>query len=265
MRGRRLSVAIVAAISGTRSRFRPRGAAQPASSRQAAEAAGVTDQDREHWAFQKVHRPACPALARPSDAGPNADRRLSARAAWQEKNLDLSPAGRQADSLAAGVSRSGRPSAQPEEVGRLRGRPVARRVCPPGRSPAGFAAVRRALGPALARRRRLCRHGRLRHRRQQHHLERRQVEVPRLRDRRLQRRQALRPVPHRATRRRRAGRLAARPAFHAGNPRRPDRDGLPPHGPRSDARAGEQYPAQLLRRAPRHGRDAGKQPVRASR
>ena len=78
-----------------------------------------------------------------------------------------------------------------------------RRLRPRGRPAARLAALRRALGPALARRRPLCRHqGR------RAHVRRRpgpalRLHLPRLRDPGLQRGHALRPVHPRAARRRR--------------------------------------------------------------
>ncbi len=89
MRGRRLSVAIVAAISGLAPLFVR--AAQPPSGtpRQTAAAAPVTDQDREYWTFQKVHRPPVPALHDQSAAHTPIDAFLLAKMA--EKKLALSP------------------------------------------------------------------------------------------------------------------------------------------------------------------------------
>ena len=81
--------------------------------------------------------------------------------------------------------------------------------------------LRRAVGPALAGRGRIRGYRRLRHRRHQHHSQRRQVALPRLCHPRVQRGQAVRPVPHRAARRRRALRLAAGQALHAGRSARP--------------------------------------------
>ena len=236
------------------------GEPQSGAPRQAAEAAAVTDQDREHWAFQKVHRPRVPGLRDQSAAQTPIDAFLLAKLA--EKKLALSPPADKSTLLRrAYLDLHGLPPS-PQEVAEFVADPA----------PDAFA---RRIDRLLASPRFGERWGRhwldvvgyadtvgFDTDANKHHLECRQVEVPRLRDLRLQRRQAVQPVPHRATGRRRAGRLAARPAFHAGNPRRPRRYGLPPHGPRPDARAGEQYPAQLLRRAARHGRDAGKQPVR---
>jgi hypothetical protein len=104
MHGRRLSVAIVAAIWGLAPFFVPAappqsgaprsgasrsGASQSGAPRQAAEAAAVTDQDREHWAFQKVHRPHVPTLHDQSAARTPIDAFLLAKLA--EKQLTLSP------------------------------------------------------------------------------------------------------------------------------------------------------------------------------
>jgi Protein of unknown function (DUF1553)/Protein of unknown function (DUF1549) len=94
MRGRRLSVAIVAAIWGLAPFFvhaapPQSGAPQSGAPRQAAEAAAVTAQDREHWAFQKVHRPRVPALSDHANARTPIDAFLLAKLA--EKKLALSP------------------------------------------------------------------------------------------------------------------------------------------------------------------------------
>ena len=71
-------------------------------------------------------------------------------------------------------------------------------------------ALRRALGPALARRRPLRRLQRPRRERRP----RQRLAVPRLRHRRVQRRQAVRPVPARADRRRPAARRPTPPTRH---------------------------------------------------
>ena len=87
----------------------------------------------------------------------------------------------------------------PEEVERFVRRPLSRCLAAPGRPPARFARVRRALGAALARRGALRRERRLRVR----HAPRRRLALSRLRDPVDSRGQAVRPVPARATRRRR--------------------------------------------------------------
>ena len=71
-------------------------------------------------------------------------------------------AGRPADPDPPRHVRPDRAAADARGGRRLRGRPVARRLRPPGRPPAGLAALRRALGAALARRRPLRRHQGLR-------------------------------------------------------------------------------------------------------
>ena len=126
-------------------------------------------------------------------AAPRADRRTLVRRAYLDL-LGLPPT--------------------PDEVGALRRRRSARRLGAADRHAAGVAALRRALGPALARRRPLRRLGRLRVRRPPAQ----RLALPRLRHHVVQRRQALRPVPHRADRRRRDGRQ---------DPRQPDRHRLP--------------------------------------
>ena len=75
-----------------------------------------------------------------------------------------------------------------DEVDAFEARPGARRIRPAGRSPAGLAALRRALGPALARRRPLRRHQGLRlHPGSPLSV---RLHLPRLRDQRVQRRPA---------------------------------------------------------------------------
>ena len=74
-------------------------------------------------------------------------------------------AGRPADPDPPRHVRPDRPAADARGGRRVRGRPVARRLRAAGRPPAGLAALRRALGPALARRRPLRRHQGLRLRR----------------------------------------------------------------------------------------------------
>ena len=59
MRGSLASVALFASFL-TAAPFLP--AAPPIAGRQAGDAGAVTDQDREHWAFHKVRRPAVPVL-----------------------------------------------------------------------------------------------------------------------------------------------------------------------------------------------------------
>ena len=120
----------------------------------------------------------------------------------------------------------------------------ARRVRAGRRPAAGLAALRRALGAALARPGPLRRHQRLREGPPPHDL-----EVPRLGDRRAQPRHAVRPVHHRADRRRHAAGRDARAA---------DRDRLPPQhaaqrGGRHRRRGGALRDARRPRQHDRHG------------
>ncbi len=87
---------------------------------------------------------------------------------------------------------------------RFSGRPAERRLRAAGRSPAGFAALRRALGTPLARPGALCRNLRPRVRLRNSQ----RLSLSRLRHSRIQRRRAVRSVRARARRRR----LAAQPA-----------------------------------------------------
>ena len=79
-----------------------------------------------------------------------------------EKGLDAGAAGRPPHADPPGVVRPDRPAADAGGGGRLRQRPGAGRLREGGRSAAGVAALRRALGPALARRGPLRRHQGLR-------------------------------------------------------------------------------------------------------
>ena len=63
--------------------------ASPSPPKTAAAAALVTDQDREHWAFQKVHRPSVPSLASRQSVQTPIDAFLLAR--LEEKKLGFAP------------------------------------------------------------------------------------------------------------------------------------------------------------------------------
>jgi hypothetical protein len=89
MRGRRLSVAILAACWGIAPFFVRTAEAQTTTPRSAATSADVTDQDRDYWAFQKVHRPRVPAVDARSVAQTPIDAFLLAK--LHEKKLALSP------------------------------------------------------------------------------------------------------------------------------------------------------------------------------
>ena len=95
--------------------------------------------------------------------------------------------GRQADSAATGDARSHGTAALGRGNRRVPARRRSARLRTSCRPAAGFPAIRRALGAALARRRPLCRQQR--HGRQPRLL--RRLALSRLRDRRVQRRQAL--------------------------------------------------------------------------
>ena len=159
--------------------------------------------------------------------------------------------GRSRDAPAPREPRSHRPAADARRVGRLPRRSRPRRLRARRRSPARLAALRRALGPPLARCRPLRRFQRLLHRRAAA-----DVEIPRLGHRRLQPRPALRPVRHRAARRRSAARRHARPEDrHRLPPQHPDQPGRR-HRPRAvPGRVRHRSREHLRHRLPRpHGR-----------
>ena len=148
---------------------------------------GAGDSAAEHWAFRPV-RPASPPRGQGSVVGPVAGRRVRP-----------GPAGGQGDRpVAAGrpphahPPRHHRPLGHPADArgGRgVRGRHRAGCLRPADRPPAGLAAIRRALGPPLARRRPIRRHQGLRlHPGAAVSL---LLHLPRLRHRRLQRRPAV--------------------------------------------------------------------------
>ncbi len=145
-RGRRLSVAIVAAISGLAPVFvhaaQPQGRSAPTGCRSR----------RRHRSGPRAvglpeGAPAARAGSSRSRRGAHADRRLFAREVSGKKTRPFA-ARRQADSLAAGLSRSARPSAQPAGGRRVRGRSRARRVRAADRSPARLARASASAGAA---------------------------------------------------------------------------------------------------------------------
>ncbi len=151
-------------------------------------------------------------------------RRRSMGSFWRKLDAAGSPLAprRQADPDPPGHLRPDRPAADRGRGRRLPRRRRARGVREGGRPPPGLAPVRRAVGPALARRRPLCRHQGVRlHRGNALPV---QLHLPRLRDPGLQRRPALRPVPRRADRRRPPAPGGRRPS--PGGARVPD--GRPP-------------------------------------
>ena len=145
------------------------------------------------------------------------DRHRSLRAgAAGERGPEAGPRRRQADAAPAGDARSHRAAA---DAGRDRGVREGRgagRVCKGGGSPARVAALRRSVGPHVARRRAI-RRGRLPVARSQGPRPEpvsERLPVSRLGDQGLQRRHAVRPVRAGAARRRPAGRRS-RPRPHA--------------------------------------------------
>ena len=132
--------------------------------------------------------------------GPQSDRSVHPRAARRE-GLKPSPEADKATLLRRRHVRPDRPAADARGDRRLPRRPVARRLREAGGRAAAVAALRRAHGDAVARRRPLRRHARLPHRQPP-----RDVAVARLGHRRLQPQHAVRRVHDRAARRRPAAR-----------------------------------------------------------
>ena len=159
---------------------------------------------KEHWAWQPLAR----ARRRPRCAMPPGRATTSTASSWPRwKSKDLQPVG-DADRLTlirrVTFDLTGLPPT-PAEIDAFVADASADAFETVGRSPAGVAGVRRALGPALARRGPLRRIDRLV---AQPALSAR-LAVSRLRHRRVQRRQAVRPVHPRADRRRPAARRVA--------------------------------------------------------
>ena len=151
------------------------------------------------WAAPLGFRAA--AAARPAgrpqrEVGAQSDRPLRPGAPGTGRPEALAR-GRPRHAAAPPQLRPHRPAAHARRGGRLPRRQVRRRLRETGGPPARLAAVRRAHGDAVARSGPLRRYPRLPHR-----LAARHVEVARLGDRRLQSQHAVRPLRHRATRRR---------------------------------------------------------------
>ena len=164
---------------------------------------------RASWIFQPPRTPAIPAVRNEKWPLQPMDRFILAR--LEEKQL--TPVGRCGSRhlAAAGDFRSDRPSAGATETRRVRQRSRGGRLREGRRPAARLARVRRALGPALARRRPLCR---VRRTQPQLHVPVR-LALSRLRHRLVQQGQAVRPVRPRADRRRPASRLQRRAAQRA--------------------------------------------------
>ena len=183
------------------------------------------DAGRSHWAFRPIAEPPVP---RSEGRGLAALRRRSIHPRQARVGgADSGRGRRQADAAAASLLRPGR---RPADPGRDRVVPRGRRprrVREDRRCAPGPPRIRSTLGPSLARRGALCRLQRFG--RELHLL--RRLALSQLRDRRVQRRQAVRPVPHRATGRRPA------PLPHPGGAGRQHRgDRVPRRGAQGDRR-----------------------------
>ena len=169
------------------------GAPWPDGVTLAAPKMSVDEARKRHWSFQPVKRPAVPAVKNAAWVKNPIDAFILAK--LEEKGLAPSkPADRRTLIRRVSFDLIGLPPT-PEEVEAFVARPVAGRLRAAGGPAAGLAALRRTLGPPLARRRPLRRHQGLRlHGRAPLSVF---LHLPRLRHPRLQRGPALRPV-HRA-------------------------------------------------------------------
>ena len=189
----------------------------------------MTDKDREFWSFRPPGPVSIPAVRHPEQVRNPIDAFVLEK--LEAKGLTLSPEADRLDAAAAGLVRPDRAAAGARRDRRLPRRPRPERLRETGRPPARLAALRRTLGPALARRGRLRR---LRRQARAGPAAAVRLALSRLRHPLVQRRQAVRPLPARTDRRRRAGRLRACAGDHAGDRRQPRRHRLPAHGPRRD-------------------------------
>ena len=153
--------------------------------------------------------------------GAHADRRLRPGAARAD-GLEDAARGRPSHAHPARLFRPDRPAADSRRSQGLRRRQVAERLGEGDRPPAGLAALWRAVGPALAGRGGLLRFARRRRRQRSRSL----LEIPRLRDPRVQQEQADQPVHPGATGRRSVGQLQAPGHPDAGPDRAADRHRL---------------------------------------
>ena len=144
---------------------------------------------------------AAAAVGQEGRLGPEPDRSLHPRAA-RARRAEAVAGSRQGDAAAPRHLRPDRAAADAGRGRRLSRRPFARRLRTARRRAPAVAALRRADGRAVARRRALCRHARLPHRQPARH-----VAVARLGHRRLQPQPAVRPVRDRAAGRRPAARM----------------------------------------------------------
>ena len=163
---------------------------EPAATR--SRPAPMSRQARDSWAFRPPRSPAIPSVRDTSWPRDDLDRFILAR--LEAKGLRPAPDADRYTWLRRVSSRPDRPAALARGDRRVPQRPVAPGQGARRRSAAGITRVRRALGQALAGPDGLCRpdrHG-------QRHLRRARLEISRLRHRRVQRRQAVRPVHPRA-------------------------------------------------------------------
>ena len=197
----------------------------------------VTDKDRDFWAFRPPQPVAVPTVR---DAG-RVRNPIDAFVLAKARSEGLTSSRRRPTGSTllrrASFDLTGLPP-EPAEVEAFLADTIARRLRAADRPAARLAALRRTLGPLLARPGRLCR---LRGEARAGPAASLRLALPRLRHPGVQRRQAVRPLPARATRRRRTGRLRARQGDHAGDVRQPRRDRLPAHGART--RPGRTSPA----------------------
>ena len=168
----------------------------------------LTAADRSHWAFKRRSAPRCRNVEQPVTSGPLANNSVQTPIdafllkQLEDRGLSFSPPADRATLIRrASFDLIGLPPT-PAEVDEFVRDPAPDAYRPPGRAAVGLAPLRRALGPPLARRGRLCRYAGDRQRRGHHRAARRHLEIPRLRDPRLQRQSPLRPLPVGTDRRR---------------------------------------------------------------
>ena len=109
----------------------------------------VTDKDRDFWAFRPPQPVAVPAVRDAARVRNPIDAFVLQK--LEEKGLTLSPEADRADAAAAGVLRPDRPAARAGRGAGLPRRPRPGRLRAADRPAARVAALRRALGPLLAR------------------------------------------------------------------------------------------------------------------
>ena len=200
-----------------------------------------TQRQREFWSFQRVKTQTPPVVKHTKWVRTPIDSFIAAK--LEAKGIEPAQPGRQNCPPPPRHLRSHRPAANARRSRRLPRRQLAASFRKSRRSPARLAAVRRALGPPLARPRPLRRKRRLQVRRNAPQ----RLALPRLRHPIAQRRQALQPLRRGADRRRRT---VARES------RGPRRHRLPPQLSRREQRprAPAAPPGDSRRRDRRHRR-----------